>query len=271
MYNKDLIYRDSLQILNDSKQIKPYVTIAQPRRDLNETPAQTLDGYNTHIDLRGYSHGFVNIGGEKVDVARNYLIEKVMGSGSKYLLFVGEDTVLPYDGFLELHKTCEQNPGACAIGVYYMKISLSPMIMIKQDDWVYPADVTPGQVFPVWMAGMDAMLIPTSVLGKMYEKEPENPFTCIVNNIEVEGQNIEFIGEDNYFYNRLHQSGIPVLCNTNVQCLHMDLATGKYTAYENVNLDNYITNIPITERLVEKDRKYIEERWVSRLPIGTGG
>jgi len=51
----------------------------------------------------------------------------------------------------------------------------------------------------------------------------------------------------------------------------MDLATGKYTAHESVDLGNYITNIPITDRLTPKDRKYIADRWSSRLPPGTGG
>ena len=269
MYNKDIIYRDAKQIFDESKKIKPYVVIAQPRRNLEEMPAQNLDGYNTHIDLRGYSHGFANIGGEKVDVARNYLMGKAIESGAKYLLFVGEDTVLPYDGFLKLHETCEKNSDSCAVGVYYMKISTAPMVMIRKDDWVYAADVTPGQIFPIWQAGMDAMLIPISILEKMYKEEPDNPFCCIINNIEVENAHIEFIGEDNYFYNRLHKMGIPILCNTDVQCLHMDLATGKYTAYKGIDLDNYITNIPITEVLKEKDRKYIEQRWVNRLPKGS--
>ncbi len=269
-YSKDLIYRDALQILEDSKTIAPYVVVAQPRRDLKETPAQELRGYHTHIDLRAYSHGFIEIGGEKVDVARNSLMmECMLTSGAKYMLFVGEDTVLPYDGFLKLHETCEKNEGAIAIGVYYIKLSTAPMVMVKEGNWVLPADVTPGKVIPVWMAGMDAMLIPIKVLEKMYNDEPENPFTCVVNQLQVEGQNIEFIGEDNYFYNRLHKLGIPVLCNTDVQCLHMDLATGKYTAYPDINLKDYHTNIEITDRLVKEDREYIERRWIDRVPEGS--
>lgn len=269
MYDINLIKRDSLQILTDSKDIAPYVVIAQPRRDLQETPAQNLNGYNTHIDLRGFSHGFVEIGGEKVDVARNYLMEQVLESGAKYMLFVGEDTVLPYDGFLALHRTCEDNPNSCAVGVYYMKGSTAPMIMIKEGSWVYPANTKRGNVFPIWMAGMDAMLIPISILKEMKEKEPENPFTCIVNNIEVEGQNIEFIGEDNYFYNRLHNNNYQVLCNTDFQCLHVDLATGKYSASQDVDLNDYFTNFPITDKIVPSDNLYLQKRWHDRLPKGS--
>ena len=54
--------------------------------------------------------------------------------------------------------------------------------------------------------------------------------------------------------------------NTDVQCLHIDLATGKYTAHPDVNLKNYFTNIPITDRLTLDDKNYIDKRWVDRLP-----
>ena len=272
MYSKELIYRDAKQIINDSKGMISYVVIAQPRRDLDETPAQKLDGLVIHIDTTGYSRGFINIGGEKTDVARNYLMEACVDSGAKYMLFVGEDTVMPHDGFLRLHDTCEQNPGSIAIGVYYMKGS-SPMIMVNDGKWIGVANVDPGQKpFKVACAGMDAMLIPISILQRMKEEEPENPFCCILNDVQIDKDtHVDFIGEDNYFYNRCHQMNIPILCNTDVQCLHMDLATGKYTAHPSVDLDNYITTIPITERITFKDRKYIENRWTSRLPTGSNG
>jgi hypothetical protein len=105
MYNREKIIDLMQEIYHESKTIKPYVVIAQPRRNLEETAAQNFDGYDgLHIDLMGFSHGFVNIGGEKVDVARNYLIEQALESGAKYMLFIGEDTVVPYDGF---KKLCE--------------------------------------------------------------------------------------------------------------------------------------------------------------------
>ena len=86
MYNRDKIIATMQEIYDESKSIAPYVVIAQPRRDLNETAAQNFDGYDgLHIDLMGFSHGFCNIGGEKVDVARNYLIEQALESGGKYV------------------------------------------------------------------------------------------------------------------------------------------------------------------------------------------
>jgi hypothetical protein len=267
MYDKDAILKVMQDIKDESDTVKPYVIITQPRRILAETPAQNFDGHDgLHIDVLGYSRAFVNIGGEKVDVARNYLMEKAIESGAKYMLFVGEDTVLPYDGFLKLHKTAEENPNSVVVGVYYIKCS-SPMIMIKKDDYITPADVAPGQVYEIHTAGLDCALIPVSILEQMKEEHPELPFCCIYNG-ELRGGPV-FVGEDNFFQHRLRKAGYKLLCNTDVQCLHMDLASGKYTAHPSVDLVNYYTNIPPAGELTLEDKAEVDKRWIDRLPEGT--
>lgn len=266
MYSKDKIMGVLNDIVETSKSIKPYVVVAQPRRDLKETPMQNFDGYEgLHIDMLGYSHGFVNIGGEKVDVARNYLIEQALTSGAKYLLFAGEDTVLPYNAFVELHKVAEKNPDAMVTGVYYIKLS-NPMIMVRENDYIKIGDPTPGQVYEAWMTGLDAMLIPIKLLQELKDSDPEVPFCCIANKIG----NIPFVGEDNFLVHRWHQKGWKILVNTDVQCLHADIATGKFTAYPDLDLSNYHTLVPLAGRLEMKDREYLDKRWHDRLPKGTG-
>ena len=270
MYSRDKILATMQEIYDESKSIAPYVVIAQPRRDLKETAAQNFDGYDgLHIDLLGFSHGFVNIGGEKVDVARNYLIEQALESGAKYLFFVGEDTVIPYDGFKILHKTAEENPGCVVTGVYYIKCS-DAMIMVRNNDWITIPNVDPGQLIDAWQTGMDAMLIPIDLLKQMKEEAPDLPFCCIANNVEGPKGTIPFIGEDNFFVHRLHKRGTKLLVNTDVQCLHMDLATGMYTAHPSVELKNYYTNIKPTRPLTLEDKDFIDRRWHDRLPEGTG-
>jgi len=267
MYNREKIIATMQEIYDESKTIAPYVLIAQPRRNLEETAAQNFDGYDgLHIDLMGFSHGFVHIGGEKVDVARNYLIEQALTSGAKYMLFIGEDTVLPYDGFKVLHETAEANPDAVVTGVYYIKCS-DAMIMVRNKDWITIPNVDPGQLIEAWQTGMDVMMIPISLLKKMKEEAPDLPFTCIGNNINDE---IPFIGEDNFFVHRLHKRGTKLLVNTDVQCLHMDLASGMYTAHPSVDLKNYYTNIKPTRPLTLDDKEFIDRRWADRLPEGTG-
>ena len=267
MYNKDKIISIFKEIVEESKPIRPYLIVAQPRRDLKETPAQTFNvGESLHIDTSGFSHSFANIGGELVDVARNYLIEVALDSNAKYLLFVGEDTVLPFDGFLKLHETAEKNPDAMVVGVYYIKLS-SPMIMIKdENEQIKPANVDPGKIIEAWQTGLDAALIPIQLLKNIKEQDPEIPFCCIASPNTFEG--IPFIGEDNFFAHRWHKMGYKILVNTDVQCLHCDLASGKYTAYPDVDMSKYFTNFPMTERLEWSDKLTIDKRWLDRLPKG---
>lgn len=266
MYNREKIIKVMHEIHNESLQIKPYVVVAQPRRNEETPPGQHLDGnLGLHIDILGFSHGYCDIIGEKVDVARNYLIEQVLESDAKYMLFAGEDTILPYNAFKEMHKTAEENPRSVVTGVYYIKMS-DAMIMSKIDDHIMIPNVDPGQVIEAWQTGMDCMLIPVQLLRELKEEDPELPFCCVASGID----DLPFIGEDNFFVYRMRKLGWKLLVNTNVQCLHMDLKTGKYTAHPNVELTNYFTNIKPTERLTIKDKRYIDERWITTLPEGSG-
>ena len=266
MYSKEKTLEVMREIKVESDKTPPYVVICQPRRNLKELAAQSFTAPGgIHIDVMGYSHAFGNIGGEKVDVARNWLIERAIESGAKYLLFVGEDTILPYYGFTKLHEIAEKNPDSAIIGLYYIKMS-SPMVMVKNEWGIVPCDPTPGQLFEVNMAGMDAMLIPTSLLKKMQEKDPDLPW-CAIAVPQVPGcEDLPFIGEDNFFYHRWQKAGYKVLCTTDVHCLHMDLASGKYTAWEGINEKEYITQIPLKGRLTHEDRYNIEKRWIDRVP-----
>jgi hypothetical protein len=267
MYNRDKIIQTLKNIVQESKEVEPYVVIAQPKRNSEEIPAQTFDSNPVlHVDTHGYSHGYIDVCGEKVDVARNYLIDQVLQTGAKYLFFIGDDTVVPYDAWNILHKTAEENPGAIIVGVYYIKCG-GQMIMVRKGNHVVAPNVDPGQLIDnIWMSGMDCMLIPTDILRKMKEEDPDLPFCCVANGIE----GIPFVGEDNFFLHRVRKSGFKVLCNTDVQCLHMDNLTGKYTAHPDVVLEKYFTNIPIADRLKTEDKTFINFRWHSRLPEGGG-
>jgi hypothetical protein len=263
MYNKDKIMTIMQEIYDEADSIKPYVVIAQPRRNIEETPAQNFDGHiGLHIDLNAYSHGYIRTNGLHIDVARNILIENTIESGAKYLLFVDEDTVLPYYAFTKLHETAEANPNTIVTGVYYVKLA-SPMIMLKEKGYVYPADVAPGKLIDAYIVGLGCAFIPVGILKRMKDEEPEVPFCCIA----PDGLNGRpFVGEDNFFYHRVRKMGVKILVNTDVQCLHCDLESGKYTAWEGVNLADYFTNIKITTPLTMDDKRNIDTRWITRLP-----
>lgn len=263
MYNRDKIIKTLRDIQQESIDIAPYVVVAQPRRKAEEISAQNFQGHGkTHIDMMGHSHGYVEVTGQVVDVARNYLIEQVIESGAKYMFFIGDDTVIPWDGFSILHKTAEENPGSVVTGVYYIKCS-NAMIMTKtKDNHIIVPNVDPGQIIDAWQTGMDCMLIPVEILKRMKDAEPDIPFCCIANEIE----DIPFVGEDNFFVHRLRKFGVKLLVNTDVQCLHMDMATGKYTAHPSVQLHKYYTNVKPSGVLTLEDKAFIDHRWISRLP-----
>lgn len=258
MYNKEKLMKTLHEIKKEASTIAPYVIVAQPRRSKESPQAQHLNGHlGLHIDFSGFSRGYVESTDMAVDAARNYLIQCALDTeDAEYLFFVGDDTVSPWDAFKVLHKTSQENPDAVVVGVYYIKLS-DAMIMVRNNNTVTVPNVDPGQIIEAWQTGMDCMLIPMRILRKMYEEDPDLPFCCIANNIE----GIPFIGEDNFFVHRLRKHGFRLLVNTDIQCLHMDVYTGKYTAHPDVDLDNYFTNIPITERLTMKDKRRIDEIW----------
>ncbi len=258
-YSKEKIMKNLYEIKEESDTISPYVIIAQPRRSESSPQAQNLNGtIGLHVDFCGYSHGYVESTDMPVDSARNYLIQQALNTDAEYLFFVGDDTVSPWDAFKILHKTSKENPDAAVVGVYYIKLS-DAMIMVREDNKIVVPNVDPGQIFEAWQTGMDCMLIPMKILRKMYEEDPDLPFCCIANGIE----GLPFIGEDNFFVHRLRKSGFRLLVNTDVQCLHMDVHSGKFTAHPDVDLNNYFTIIPIGERLTMADKRRIDKMWVT--------
>jgi len=235
----------------------PYVAILQPRRDFREVPAQQLQSHiNRMVDFTSMSVSFHAIDGNPVDVAYNYLIEKALEDNAKYALCIEEDTVLPSYGAVRLIETAEKYPDSIIVGVYYVKFG-GPMISRLDEErrWTY-IDATPntGLRRNIPSCGLGCALIPLSVIRKIKEKFVDIPLFCIVPEKCWGDDRIKALGQDTWFYNLVAKCGIEVICDTHVQCLHVELSTGKYSAHPDVNLDDYITNFPITEPLTLKDR-----------------
>ena len=246
----------------------PYVSILQPRRDIRETPAQQLASHiNRMVDFSSMSVSFHAIGGQPVDVADCYLIEKALEDNSKYALFIEDDTVLPSYGAVRLIETSKQHPGAIIVGVYYVKFG-GPMISMKDEEsrWTY-IDATPntGLRRNIPSCGLGCCLIPMECIRRIKAQFPDIPLFCIVPEGCWGDDRVKALGQDTWFYNLVAKCGIEVICDTSVQCLHMELSTGKYTAHPDVNLDDYLTSIPITEPLTLRDRDRVSAVYVSTL------
>lgn len=247
---------------------KPYISILQPRRNFNETPAQQLmDWKNRMVDMTSVAVSFHAIDQNPVDSARNYLIEKALEDDAKYALFVDEDTALPYYGVRNLIKTSEQFPDAIICGIYYVKFGNVMMSVLDDcERWVLP-DVTPnsGLVRNIVSTGLGCALIPMQLIRKMKEHFEGVPLFCIVPEHTWNDEKVTFMGEDTWFYALAKKMGIEVIGDTSCQCLHMELATGKYEAHPDVCLDDYLTNIPITTRLTMTDRNRVSKDYNDRI------
>jgi hypothetical protein len=246
---------------------KPNVAILQPRRNIKEIPAQQLQNWNDRHIMIGSAASYHAIDGNPVDVARNYLIEKALEDDVRYILFVDEDTVLPYDAFIKLEKTSKQFPDAIIVGVYYFKFGEVMMSVLDEDGhWILP-DITPntGLIHNLVTTGMGCALIPLHLIKRVKSKFTDLPLFCIVPEKTWGDDKIEFMGEDTWFYTLAQQCGIEIIGDTSVHCLHMELATGKYEAHPNVNLNDYHTNIPITGRLTMEDYNRVNKDYNDRI------
>ena len=247
---------------------KPFITILQPRRNLKETPAQQLqDWKDRHVDMTSVAVSYHAIDGNPVDVARNWLIEKAIEDDAKYALFIDEDTALPYYGPTYLLETSKQYPDAIITGIYYVKFgNVMISVMDEEQRWVLP-ECGPKDplVRNVVSVGMGCCFIPMKIIKKLREQFVDIPLWCIVSEHTWKDNDITFIGEDAWFFHLCRKAGIEVIADPRVQCLHMELATGKYTAHPDVVLDDYLTQIPVTERFTLADRKRVSKDYMDRI------
>lgn len=247
---------------------KPFIAVLQPRRSLKETPAQQLQSWkNRHIDLTSVAVSYHAIDGNPVDSARCYLIEKALEDDAKYALFIDEDTALPYDGVIKMLEVSKQFPDAIISGIYYVKFGNVMMSVLDEEKrWVLP-DVSPTAplIRNVMSTGLGCALIPMHLIKKIKEKFKDIPLFCIVPDNTWGDKDVVFIGEDTWFFNLTRKCGIETIGVPSVQCLHMELATGKYAAHPDVKLEEYITNMEPTERLTLADRKRVSNDYIKRI------
>ena len=270
MKTKEQIKEEIYSIAKEFSTIrqKPYITILQPRRSFKETPAQQLqDWRNRHIDVTSVAVSYHAIDGNPVDSSRNYLITKAIEDDCKYALFVDEDTALPFNGVKDMLDVSAQYPDAIISGIYYVKFG-NAMISIKDEEgrWVLP-NVEPDAplIRNVVSTGMGCCLIPMHLIKKIISTFEDIPLWCIVPDKTWGDEEILFIGEDAWFFNLARKCGIETIGVPSVQCLHMELATGKYAAHPKVDIYNYVTNIPVTEPLTLADRNRVSKDYIDRI------
>lgn len=176
--------------------------------------------------------------GFEVAVARNRCVEALLAMESKsqpkFLMFIGDDMLPPWDGLERL--LAEMDPGKwdCLTGMYYIK-GEPPTPLIWRDDVIgrlIPGrDFNVGEIVQVEFTGLDFTLIRTSMLKK-FQKEYGNIFfktgttdtKDLINYKKLPG--LITHTEDYYFYNRARAVGARIGVHTGIRVAHLNIHTG---------------------------------------------
>ena len=185
------------------------------------------------------------IKGMEVGQARNLAVQHMMsmpkGHRPKWLFFLGDDMIPPWDGFVRLYEEAEKNDWGCLTGLYYWK-GEPPTPLTWRNDHIgrlKPGhDYKVGDVIWVDLTGLDFTLIRTSVLEEMEEKWPGEPFfktgpslraslpDAIKEHADANKKSIVMHTEDVWFYNKVKSLGHKIGVHTGVRVAHIDVKSG---------------------------------------------
>lgn len=179
------------------------------------------------------SFGYASMKGRPIDEARNFLAEKAIEYGAKYLFFLDDDTIPPHDALRKLHFALENADSDVVFcgGVYCTKAEPpNPTIALDMgigSHWQWKT----GEVFECPFVGTGCLLIKTEV----FEKLPRPWFKTIrdLDTALAEGlkKYTDIIGDhggtcivtdDFYFCHKVREAGFRGLAHGGVLPIHVD-------------------------------------------------
>lgn len=177
--------------------------------------------------------------GFEVGVARNMCVEYIMKMEPKdrprWLFFLGDDMIPPWDGFVKLFEEAEQNNWDCLTGMYYWK-GEPPTPLIWRNDKIgrlLPGrDFTAGEAIHVDLTGLDFTLIRVSLLERMeppWFKTGPSLRSHIPGDITKYTKTHESIithTEDVWFYGKARELKAKIGVHSGVRVAHLDVKTG---------------------------------------------
>jgi len=162
--------------------------------------------------------------GKPIAEARNELMQGAIASNCDFLLFLGDDVLLPPDTLHQLIQRMWDDPSVHLVtGMYWTKTwPTQPYIWrgIQRGPYL---DWKHGEYFEVDYAGCDCLLIRLS--PEMKALGPDWFSTDWTWEAESEMLNL-LATEDFYFFTKARKAGFKLWCDTNVQCLHEDRESG---------------------------------------------
>lgn len=179
----------------------------------------------------GSSLGRIWIEDETIAAARNALCERALASDAQYICMLGDD-VLPSPNMLismlaTIGRELPVEDGTLArasmvTGVYWTKAYPTEpylwngLLQGSYTDWKV------GELFPIDLAGCDALMIETAML-----REIPQPWFSTDWVYEPGQQPSAIATEDFYFFTKARKHGFRLFVDTAIQCWHQDRETGQ--------------------------------------------
>jgi len=185
------------------------------------------------------------IKGVEVGKARNMAVEHIMSMPKdqrpRWLFFLGDDMIPPWDGFVRLYEEAEANKWDCLTGLYYWK-GEPPTPLTWRNDHI--GRLIPGKHFKmgevIWvdLTGVDFTLIRVEMLERFAEEFPDQPFfktgpslrSGMPEHIKEYAlpESVVTHTEDVWFYGKVKQLGGKIGVHTGVRVAHLDVKTGLF-------------------------------------------
>jgi hypothetical protein len=181
--------------------------------------------------------------GFEVGQARNMVVEDILKMKKqdrpRYLFFYGDDMIPPAFGFVQLYEEAEKNKWDCLTGLYFWK-GEPPTPLIWRDDKI--GRLIAGEHYKVgdvvWcdLTGLDFTLIRTSLLERMQQEQPNEPYFKTGPSLRKDvpkaitdyanPESIVMHTEDTWFYAKAKKLGARIGVHTGVRVAHLDVKTG---------------------------------------------
>ncbi len=178
------------------------------------------------------------IKGMEISIARNMAVEYIMSMEKsdrpRWLFFLGDDMIPPWDGFVKLYEEAEKNKWDCLTGLYYWKGEPPTPLTWRNDHigrLIAGEHYEIGEVIWVDMTGLDFTLIRTSLLEEMeppWFKTGPSTRANIPETIGpyVGGESVITHTEDVWFYGKARDLGAKIGVHTGVRVAHFDNKSG---------------------------------------------
>lgn len=174
-----------------------------------------------------------------LEQAQTEMVDRALGIGAQYILFIEDDTIPPPGVLLELTRVLETAGEEVMVvgGVYTTRTNPpEPILYMGPGEGTY-WDWKVGQIFPCWGVGMGCTLLKL----KLFQMMPK-PWFKELKTLEEIREFPELFPEaleeykpgrkagvstDMFFYTRLAQMGFKVLAHGGVLPVHWDVATNQ--------------------------------------------